>query len=126
MDNSFPLDSPSTSSKTDKRVSNLNGAGNSFNAKGDERYKAKSDKSDATVTDGASALKPAIDRVINNGGALVKETATATREATAHAKRVAGRAIETAETYISQKPKRSVAIAAVIGAATAAVVLSRR
>ena len=126
MDNSFNLASPSTSSKRNERASSLNGSGNSFSAKADDPYKARGGKPDAAVNEPASILKPAIDRVFSSGGALVKDTAAATREATAHAKRVAGRAIETAKTYIIQKPKRSVAIAAVVGAATAAVVLSKR
>ena len=84
------------------------------------------DKTLNTTETLASHLKPAIKRVIESGNTLAKDTATATREAAVHAKRLATQAVSSTEQYVSQKPKRSVAIAAVVGAAAATLVLTKR
>ena len=126
MNHSSIPDLPSTSSNSGKRGASLTGASDSFSAKADDGDKAAGDKSVATAKEGKSTLKPAVDRVLSSGGALVKDTAAATREATAEAKRLGTRAIKSTETFVSLKPKRSVVIAAAVGAAAATLVLSKK
>ena len=79
-----------------------------------------------TAKELASTLKPAISRVIESDGALAKDTAAAAREAAGHAKRRFTGAETGAETYVNHTPTRSVATAAVHGAATATLVLTKR
>ena len=79
-----------------------------------------------TADEIAAAAKPAVNRLIDSGGALARDAMCATRDAADKAKQSAGRAVEKAGTYVSEQPLRSIAIAAAVGAVVAALVLVLR
>ena len=126
MNNSPTLTLASTSPKTGNPDVGLVHSFAAFSAMASGGDKSAGDKSMDSAEALASTLKPAINRVIGSGGTLAEDTAAAAREAADHAKRLVTRAVASTESYVSEKPKRSVAIAAVLGAATVTLVLRKR
>ena len=126
MNHSSTLTLPSTAPKTGDPGVGLADTFAAFSAKASEGDQAAGNQPTDSAEAMPSTLKPAINRVIESGGVLAKDTAAATREAADHAKRLVTRAVASTQSYVSEKPKRSFAIAAVLGATTATLVLTKR
>lgn len=70
--------------------------------------------------------KPAVDRVVARGQELAQNAIAGTREAGDRAKKAALSYANACESYVSEQPMKSVAIAAAAGAAIAALILLSR
>ena len=81
-----------------------------------------SDKIDALQ----DQAKPAVDRMVARGKDLANNAITGTREAGVRAKTALSDYATSCESYITEKPMKSVAIAAAVGATLAAVLLISR
>ena len=73
-----------------------------------------------------SDIKPAVKRFAARGAEIAKSGLDATREASERAKTVASRYASACETYVSEQPLKSVAIAAAAGATLAALLMIAR
>jgi ElaB/YqjD/DUF883 family membrane-anchored ribosome-binding protein len=70
--------------------------------------------------------KPAVDRMVARGKEIANDAIAGTRDAGVRAKTALSGYASSCETYITEQPMRSVAIAAAVGATLAAVLLLSR
>ncbi len=70
--------------------------------------------------------KPAVDRMVTRGKEIANDAITSTRDAGVRAKTALSGYANSCESYITEQPIKSVAIAAAAGATIAAVVLLSR
>ncbi len=70
--------------------------------------------------------KPAVERVVARGQELAKNAIAGTREAGVRAKKAVSGYADACESYVSEQPMKSIAIAAAAGATVAALVLLSR
>ena len=70
--------------------------------------------------------KPAVERVVARGQELAKNAIAGTREAGVRAKKAVSGYADACESYVSEQPMKSIAIAAAAGATIAALILLSR
>ena len=83
-------------------------------------------KASDTIDSLQDRVKPVVERAVARGKEIASDTVAATQKAGSRAKSALSDAASSCENYITEKPMKSVAIAAAAGATIAALLLMSR